>query len=142
MRLKLIAIVIAVGLVGCRAPSPDTPVVPVPPVVTLMKVTTQAAQADQTAAHLLKQLCQPLPPETPTLDSHTCSVTAVYLRKAASTFDKIILVANGPDEWPAIRAKVAFIAADAVTSMTVKDPKLQAALDSLQVLVAAILEVK
>ena len=142
---KIVLLIPLLLLLGCgpkNITTPGTPPPPVPPVVTLLKITTQAAQADQTAAHLLDQVCYPAPPATPTLDTHTCSVVAVYLRATANAIDRVILEANGPDEWPAIKVKVPLIMVDTVTSIVVKDPKLQAAIDSLQVLLQAILGVK
>lgn len=142
MRLKLIAIVIAVGLVGCRAPAPDTPVVPDPPVVRVLKITQAAAASVNTSSHILKGLCKPLPPATPTLDPATCSSTAAYLRAAAGTFDKIVLATATPDEWPAVRLKIAAIAGSAITTAVVTDPVLRAQISTIQNLVLQILEVR
>lgn len=140
--LLLIPLLLMLGCGPKNVTVPGTPPVPDPPVVTLLKLTTQAALADQTASHLLVQLCVATPPAVPALSASTCSETAVYLRTASATFDKIILAANGPDEWPAIRVKVAAIIASAINKSTVNNANMQAALDALQMLVLQIQGVK
>ena len=139
---KLILLLPLLFVLGCNAPAPDTPAAPDPPVVRVLKLTQLGAVTVNTAAHTLKVLCAPLPPATPALDSATCSNTAVYLRTAAGAFDKIVLATGTPDEWPAMRLKIVAIAGTAVTSSVVKDPALQAQINSIQSLVLQILEVK
>ena len=142
---KLILLLPLLFVLGCNAPAPDTPGAPLPPdppVVRVLKLTQLGAVTVNTAAHTLKVLCAPLPPATPALDSATCSNTAVYLRTAAGAFDKIVLATGTPDEWPAMRLKIVAIAGTAVTASVVKDPALQAQINSIQSLVLQILEVK
>lgn len=142
---KFILLLPLLFLLGCNAPVPDTPGAPLPadpPVVKVLKLTQLAAVTTNTAAHTLKVLCVPLPPATPALDPMTCSNTKVYLLEAANTFDKIVLITGTPDTWPVMRLKIIGVVGTAVTTSTVKDPALQAQINSIQNLVLQILEVK
>jgi hypothetical protein len=76
------------------------------------------------------------------LDSATCSTTKSYLVIAANTFDAISAEAASSDPWPTARVKIALIAAQMATSASVPNPVVKAEIESLEALIAQIIEVQ
>jgi hypothetical protein len=135
---RLLMILPLLLALGCNAPAPTTPPVPDPPQVTVLKLTNLGATANNTAAHTLAALCA----APAKLDADTCSNTAVYLRLAAHTFDKVALEAASTDAWSVMRIKISQIGAGVTTSVTIKDETLRAQVDAVVAIVAQILGVK
>jgi hypothetical protein len=140
---KLLLLIPLLFVLGCpSASTPTPPLPPDPPQVTVLKLTNLGATANNTAAHTLRVLCAPDAPAAPVLDEVTCSNTAVYLRLAARTFDKVAAVATSTDAWSVQRIRIAQVGAGVATNVAIKDPTLRSQVDAVVDIVTLILEVK
>jgi hypothetical protein len=138
--LAAFALLFAVS--GCKS-NTSTPAAPTTPQATVLKYTVTGATVVNAAAHTLVVLCTvQLPATSPTLDSTTCSSVKSYLTIAENTFNAIATEAASSDPWPTARVKIALIAAQMATSASVTSPVVKAEIESLESLVAAIIEVQ
>ena len=139
---KILLILPLLLALGCQAPAPGTPAVPDPPQVRVLKLVNLGATANNTAAHTLRVLCAPDGPTAPILDAGTCSNTAIYIRLAAQSFDKVASVAASNDAWPVMRVRIAQVGAGVATGVVIRDPTLRSQVDAVVAIVAQILEVR
>ena len=142
-RTAFLALVL-MTLCGCTTSTkPVTPPAPAnPPQVQVLGYARLASAAVNTATDALVSLCVPKPP---VIDLGTCNVVKTDLQTAVGVIEQITVEANRvPDleTWAAARVNIAAIAAKAVVHSTVKDPGLQADLDSLALLIQQIKGVK